>query len=921
MPYSPIEDSFTTSYKYIDLMEKGQAFPADLIHPDTRLKITEHCREVRQASTQILSTTRTPVIGGPRPMLPRGTSALGACHRHLTRTAEPLLPAANTDDNNSNNEIHAIEHRQRISASAKYRTSIAALFTTLYPGYTADYHAQNSFNLPNHEHLKEDLRGAGTPFPETVDWPSPTVSEFLRVASPSTSWIDIDEYSDEHSSTSASQEEELPEVPHLCLGSPLVPVSPCGLFNVHEDGRVAKTPFCHRIPERAPSFENLQCDWDRPEPRGKYLRTLGNDGHVTYIPFSPVAKLQYAEPELLTSEELVALNQDSPLVLRVRRARARKDPKLVPVTAEPRCNGLSKLEAVRSWCNAADTTLPPPGLPKLTRSQLGADLARLRSRVVRLRSDMADKQLCQANKPEHFASEQGNIVQSTAPLADLDFEHPSLHRENATLGYIASGAVHRPSRLGSILDDRRRDDIVVDEDFRLNCLLRFPEYDRDNVELGDTSINEMGHPCHMGSTSANDRADGIAFKHHFHRENLLESPAYDRGNIELGDASIDTEYHPCRVGLTPNDCCSNDTIHNGSSRKNSLPQLPGLATDTVELGHADIGRVYRPRRVGLRPEDHRRKGVVFDQNLRIENLPQSLAMKQEDTELRNAFIYDTATSPYGAEHHWADYILKSEVPAGKPRHLVPPPAPRSSIAELAGQVQQDNIQPPFSEPEISMLSENSTGTVVVHSLRRRRGMIFDASISIDFRTVSASSSTTVCDVPGDSPLDPARIAYNRDLTLAIIEGRIEHKEFGSPKVGNIDSEASHRNSSAKPVFNMGGSVEMEVVESGAIPTRKVHFAALVRNLCDAVEPAICSSDEAERYASPGHRRYSIQWADQVPDGAPVLPLAAEIPINSNEPPNSDESKPAITSHYPSKSRRSPKTWVLEKLKGFSRIIH
>ncbi|MCJ1431594.1 hypothetical protein MMC27_000949 [Xylographa pallens] len=916
MSSSPIEDSFTTSYKYIDLMEKGQAFPADLIHPETCLEITENCREVRQASTQILSTSRTSVVGGPRPMLHRRTSALGL--GLLTTTAEPLLPNTNTDDNSNDNGNHTVEDGQRISASADYRAFIATMFNTLYPGCIADYHAQNSFNLPNHENLQEDSRGPA-PFPGTVDWPSPTVSEFLRVASPSTSWIDIDEYSDGHSSTSASQEEELPDIPDLFLGSPLVPAPPCGLFNVHEGGRVVKAPFYHRIPARAPSFGHLECGWDRPDPRGKYLRTLGSNGHVKYIPFSPVAKIQYAEPELLTSEDLVALNQNSPVVLCVRRAKTRKYQKSVQHRAEPRCNDLSGLEAVRSWCNAVDTTLPPPGLPTLTRSELGANLARLRSRIVRLRSDMADKQLWQANKPEHFASEHGNIVQSTAPPTDSGFGHPSLRGENATLGPICSSTVHRPPRMELTTEDRRFDAAGVDEEFRIDSLLQSPNYDRDKSELENSSFDEMCHPCYMGSTPPKHPAPDVKPGRDFHIESLLESPAYDCRSIEIGDASIDAAYHPCHAEFTPEDIFGDSIIHNGSSQLKSLPQIPGLTSDIIELGHADIGRVYRSRRVGLTPDGHRREGIVFDQDLYGETLSQSLVTSQQNTELPNASIHDEPASTYGTEPHWADYIFHSKSPGAKAHDLVLP-APRSRNAQVANLMKHNDTQPSLVRPEDSMLSVNTTGTVVVHRLRRRHGMMFDVSMKSQSHNVSSDSST-LRDVPLDSPADAARIAYNHELTLAMLEGRVKNKEFGSP-IGQIEHPETYcRNGALLPSPDTrSGEAPMLCAPVRTASAPLAHLYGMNRRAKSFPIEAATHSLQARRHGFEARRRLGGQWVDEIPYEASAIPSANKIPINASTARNLDETMPKMSSHSLPKPRTSPKTWLKEKAKRIARIF-
>ncbi|MCJ1390990.1 hypothetical protein MMC18_003851 [Xylographa bjoerkii] len=942
MSYSPIEDNFTTSYKYIDLMEKGQAFPADLIHPKTRLNITEHCREVRQASTRVLSNTHASVVGGPQPILHRGyvdfagdvlpnptgasltsdrTSALGVHHSPVTNATEAVLPNNNVGDNENN--IHTADREQRTFVSAEYRASIAALFATLYPGYIADYHAQNSSDSHNHEHIEhseENLHRRQTPIIETVDWPSPTVSEFLRVPSPSTSWIDIDEHSDGRSSASADQE-ELPEVPYLSLGSPLLSVQICGLFNIHEGSRVVKAPFRHRIPERASSFENLQCGSGHLNPRSNYLRTLGSDGYLSYVPFSPATKIQYAEPGRLTSEELVALNQDSPLVLRVKRVREKEDQKLFRHRAAPRWNGLSGLEEVRSWCNVADTTVPPPNFSELALSQMEANLTRLRSELAQLKSDMADEQHYRADDTEHFASEQDNTIHSTAPLADLGCRYPSLHRENATLGHISIDAVYRPRRMGLTPNDRRCDGTVFDETFRINSLLQCAGYDRDNVELGNAPIDELCHPCHMGLSPDNHRADSVAINADFHVESLLESPVYDHGHVGIRDASITAAYHPCHMGSTIIDYRDNDIVRSGSFHTESLSQSPCRTSDMAELGHAEIGKVYRPRRVGLTPNDNRRNGVIFDKDFHVECRSQSPIAKQQNAELAHASIYDTAISPYGTEHHWADYNFNNESQGANPHDLVVPRAPRPRNSELAKRIKHNDTQPLPLEPEDSMLSENSTGTVVVHRLRRRRGIIFDASMKIESRSISASSSTTLWDVSLDSPTDPARIAYNRDLTLAMLERRVDKKEFGSPMKQSVDPEGYYRNDSGMPVPDRRILNEAEVAKPSAIAAKTEKTLAQGLHGCDMAGPANSPPIGAGTQDSPTQTRLSVQWVDQVPQIAAARPLALEIPANTQANQYSDDLRIKIASSSSSKAHRSATTWFRDKVKKLPRFFH
>ena len=836
----------------------------------------------------------------------------------MTTTADALLPNAKTDDNSNKNGSHTSGHEQRISASDDFRACIDALFTTLYPGYIANYHAQNSFYVPNHEHLQEDFRGPATTFPETVTWPSPTVSEFLRVASPSASWIDIDEYSDGHSNTSASQEDELPDLPDLFLGSPLVPVPPCGLFNVHEGSRVVKTSFYHRIPERALSFGHLECDWNRPDPRGNYLRTLGSNGHVKYVPFSPVAKIKYTEPDQLTSEELGALNQDSPVVICMRRARARKyqksvQHKSVQQRAEPRCNDFPGSEAVRSCLNAVDTTLPPPGLPTLTRSELGANLARLRSRIVRLRSDMVDKQLWQANKPKDFTSEHGNTIQSTGPLADPGFSHPSLHRENATLGHISSGTVHRHHRVELTTTDRRCDAAALDEDPRMDSLLQFPDYDRDKSELENCFFDEMCHPCYMGSTPEKHHAQNVEPKGDFHIESLLESPAYDRKSIEIGDASLEAACHPCRSEVTPKDSLSDSIIHKGSFQIESLPRLPSLTPDIFELGHANIGKVYRSRLVGLTPVNHRREGIVFDQDRHVEILSQSLVKKHQNTELRKASIHGESASTYSTERHRADYIFNSESPGAKPHDLVTLPVPRSWKAKVANLMKQNDTQPLPAGPEDSMLSVNTTGTVVIHRLRRRRGMIFDASVKVESHNVSSGSST-LWDVPLDSPADAARRAYNHKLTLAMLEGQVKNKVSGS-SIGQIEYPENHRSNDP--------SIPMPDPKFEETPIQDAQFGtapASPEHLCGMSRRAKSSLVEAGTHGFQARRRFDGQWVNKIPLRASAPPSATKIPANALAARNVDETMLTMSSHSSSKVYRSPTQWLREKAKRIARIF-
>ena len=847
------------------------------------------------------------------------TSASSVRHRLSTRTAESMLSKTVTDDNNKHNDIHTVESGQRISVLADYRASIAALFNSLYPGYIADYHARNSFYSPNQDYHKEDLRRPQSPCTETADWPSPTVSEFLRVPSPSTSWIDIDEYSDGDSSTSASQEEELPEIPDLFLGSPLVPVPPWGLFNMHEDSRVVKASFCHRIPERAPSFGNLECGWDRPDPKGNYLRTLGSNGHVKFIPFSPVAKIQYAEPEVSISEGLVALNQDSPLVLRARRARLREYQKMAQQAAELRCNDLSGVEAVQLWCNAADTTLPPPDLPELTRSQLGANLARLRSRILRLRSDMADKQFCQADKPEHLASEHGIITQSTAPLPGLHLGHPSLHLENDILGHIASGTVNHPCRTGLTTNDCRCVDTVVNENFRVNSLAKLPGYDGENVKVEKASVDEMCHPSQIGSIPANDHTDGISSNEEFHDTSLMESPVYERGSVETGDASIDAACHPCHVGLAPKDNYSDDIIHNGGFRTESLPRSPGLPSDIVELGHAVIGRAYRPR-VGLTLDDHRRRGVIFDQELHVKTLFKSLVTKHQNTEPQNASSHDELSSSYGVEQHRVGYVFNGESRGVKPHDLVMPPTLRSRKANVANLMKHGDTKPLPSEPEDSITSAILTGTVIAHRLRRRRGMIFDASMEFESRNISSGCSNTLWDIPLCSPDDAARKVYNHELTLAMLEGRVKNKEFGSPMRQAEYPDARYRNSSSVPEPDLRRITEPGYDETPVFCASVGTPLAPPEHSCGIDRYASTSPIVVERHSLQAKRRLSLHLVDENSHGASVLPSAIENPINAVAAQNLDETMPTISYQHPSKFYRSPKAWLRGKAKRIAQIF-
>ncbi|MCJ1405119.1 hypothetical protein MMC11_008345 [Xylographa trunciseda] len=893
MSHSPIEENLITSYEYIDLMEKGQAFPADLLYLQTRRPITEHCREVPQASTRVLSNNHTTIVGSPQPILHRGTSALGVLHSPSMRTSEAVLPNNSIDDNN--NVLRTIDHEQRVLGSAEYRASIAAMFSTLYPGYIADYHAQNSSNT----FREENAHRARTPLPATVNWPSPTVSEFLRVASPSTSWIDADRDSDERSSTSSGQEEELPEIPHLSLGSPLIALPVCGLFNIHEEIRVLKAPFRHRIPERAPSFENLECGWERPNPRGNYLRTLGCDGRLSYVPFSPAAKIQYAESEPLMSEELVALNQDSPLVLRVKRARAKGNQKITQHAGEPHWKCLSGLQESQSRNNIADTTLPPPGLSGLARSRLDAKLALLRTGIAQLKSAIADQQLRQAKRPGHLAPEQDNTIHNTVPVADLDFQHPSLHQENATLGNIANDSVLRSYRMRLTPDDRRRDGIVFDDNFRVDSLLQSPGYDRDNVSLRSAPIDELCHPCHMGLKSDDQGAEAVTLNEVFHIENPLESPVDDHGDKGVGDTSTEAASRSCHMGLAARKNCDDGNSRNMVFPTESLAQLPELRSEIPELGNAAIGQVCHPRRVELMPEAHRCINGIYKRGLHL----------GRSSEPANPPIYDITSSPYGAERHWAGNIFNNGDPAKK-RALPPTPRPRN--AELPKQMRQDHAQPQSSHQEGSMLSQNSFGTILVRRLRPRNGTVLDRSPPTENRNFSAGISSTFRDDLPDGPSESARIAYNHKLTLAMLERRVHIKEFGSPRKQDLEINSSNSNVLNVLVPDQGGVSGPEVTEDLAIPVRAGDAAAPSPQLYD------------KRHVAPAQRRLSVQWVDAVPHAAAALPLplplAEESPISVVATWNANNTEAKITSHSSSKVRRSPKAWLREKARRLARIL-
>ncbi|MCJ1287328.1 hypothetical protein MMC26_006676 [Xylographa opegraphella] len=822
-----------------------------------------------------------------------------------------MLPRQNIEDNNKGNDIHTIKHEQQIPASAESRPSMEALFTRLYPGYTADSHAYNSFHSPNQDLLKTVLGRPPIPPPERVDWPSPTVSEFLRVASPSTSWIDIDEDSNGQSSTSESQEEVLPEVPHLVLGSPLVPR---GSFNVNVGSAVVKSPFCHRIPERAPSFENLECNWCPPDPRGNYLRTLDSKGHVTFIPFSPVSKIQYAESETLTSEELVALNGESPLVLRARRVKARRYQKLLQRTAEPQYNVLHALEAVRSCCNAADITLAPPDLPELTRSQLGANLTRLRSRVVRLRSDMADKQLHSANNPGNHASEQDDITHTTAPLDGHGSGNPSVQQENATVGPISGSAVRRSRDIGLIKADRQHDATGVDESLGISSLFQLPGYDQDNGELENVSIDAMTHPGQNGSTEANDRDDRINSIEDVHVGNVTKSPEGDLKSIGTGSASIDTAGHACRIESTPKNDYDDVMIVNGIFQDEWLPQFPSLNSDTIELGRADIGRVYRPRSVELTSKDHRRQGIVFEQDPQVETLSQSSVKKHRNSEPFNATVYDESTAAWGTERRWTDYMFDGKSSGAKSPDLVVTPASGSRKLKVANFNKHNDIQPLQSEPKNRTLSEISTGTVVVHRLRRRRGMIFDASMDIEPRNVSSGTFTALWNVPIHSPADVIRKARIHELTLAILEGRVKSEDFkslmGWIETSQIDCDNDSRVPMADPRFE---GVDVPCAPDGSLTASPEHLCGMGRRARSALI-------ETGVHGFQARRRVGGQWLDQYPRRASAIPLANGYPRDTSEAQTFDEPMPGISTHSSSKVHRSPKAWLRDKVKRITRIF-
>ncbi|MCJ1291056.1 hypothetical protein MMC34_002598 [Xylographa carneopallida] len=799
------------------------------------------------------------------------------------------------------------------------------------------------------------------------------MSEFLRVASPSTSWIDIDEHSDRNSSTSASQEEELPDIPQLSLGSPLVPVPSYGLFNVYQPVRVVKMPFFHRIPERAPSFENLERGCGRPDLMGRFLRTLDSNGRVTFIPFTPVPRIQYNEPGLSTFEELVELNQDSPLVLHVKRSRAKGNRNSFQRPGKLHCNDQPELEAEQPWCNAVETILPPPALPTLTRSQLGENLARLRSKIVRLRSDMIEKQHCEAHKPEQ---EQDNIIQITTPLADTGLHHPCLHRENATFGHHASGTVYRPCSVGLTTDDRQCDVTVVNKNVQSKKASQFPGYDRDNVELGKASIHETCPHCQNEFIPTADHHGSITSNQDFHIKRPLVSPAHERESIELGDASMDAACQTRHAVSMLNDDRNTNSINNGISHVESLSQFPGRTSDIVELGRPDIGRVYRPRRVGFPSNNHRREGIVFDQDLYIETLSQSAVTKRQITELTNHSLNGEPASLCDSEGQWTDYSSNEDSPETNPYDLVVPPTSSPRNAEVADLMTHSGTRASLLVPEDSAHSANTTGTAVVYRLRRRRGMVFDASVIFESRNVSSGGSATLCGTSSQNPVDVARTAYNHDLALAMLEGRVRNKVYGSlleqiehlrihrcngsispitdPKledahVGSAPAPAEHLRSfkeraKSSPIdfeshdFQARrrlGSLWFDEIPDRAsalplaikIPDNPKFENAHVGSIPAPPQPLRSFKERVKSspidFESPdflARRRLEGFWVDEIPDRASAPPLATKIPANPLAAEGLNKTMPTISFPFSSKVRRSPKTWLREKAKRITRMF-
>lgn len=486
-------------------------------------------------------------------------------------------------------------------------------------------------------------------------WQSPTVSDFLRVASPSASWTDTDDSEDEHTSVSVNHSENSHGLSRSNFGRSELSHTESWLSDIYEVRSVAKGPWCNRVPVAAPEFGQVDQDRHYSGFNGEFLRTTDRYGNCIFIPISPASRLEYKRPKSPTGS-LYSEAPDSPVVLAKQRAAVRKAAKV----SQP-----------------ANALLPSLGLSVPKRSN---------------EADTSRDILCGSNvvQPSTLRNEEETFEATTN---EYSFQILEAVREKLTRVDAVDVVVTRRLR-GTVLaaGDCRRDGIVVSQSVHIEELSAPSQpttLRREDTPFRDASSYDDGRSLGEKITNSKTRSwDSNALNVEIDTDNA--GAFASRANDFLENSSADAALHyPGRRAGIVFDASFRIAGSRDVSSGSSTTLFEAEPTDPADEGHVTYHRALTLAKLESHPEEtvpgspirrYVHPAVHYYNDARI--------VSELDEVYPVAFASPVATWEYATEESVMEALESSARNGGVDRNA----APRSFSCNTAGMPVRDMVE-------------------------------------------------------------------------------------------------------------------------------------------------------------------------------------------------------------------------------------